>query len=51
MKNHPDKNRDNPNYNGGNFKLINEAYSILSDYHSRKKYDQYYDYYNNLNNN
>uniref|UniRef100_A0A7S1CED9 J domain-containing protein n=1 Tax=Bicosoecida sp. CB-2014 TaxID=1486930 RepID=A0A7S1CED9_9STRA len=41
MKWHPDKNRDNQEKASEQFKLINEAYDVLSDKEKRATYDQY----------
>lgn len=41
MKFHPDRNKDNPEDAEKNFKLIKEAYEILSDSKKRAAYDQF----------
>ena len=40
MKNHPDKNPDNPEAEAI-FKEANEAFEVLSDSQKRARYDQY----------
>lgn len=41
MKFHPDRNKDNPEEAEKNFKLIKEAYEVLSDPQKRAAYDQF----------
>ncbi|MDP1773305.1 MAG: molecular chaperone DnaJ [Methylobacter sp.] len=41
MKHHPDRNKDNPVEAEAKFKLIKEAYEVLSDPKKRSAYDQF----------
>ncbi len=41
LKWHPDKNPTNRELAENNFKLVSEAYDVLSDSQKRKIYDQY----------
>lgn len=41
LKWHPDKNTDNPEYATQRFKMIGEAYDVLSDPEKRQVYDRY----------
>ncbi len=41
MKFHPDRNKDNPQEAEAKFKLIKEAYEVLSDPKKRSAYDQF----------
>lgn len=41
LKYHPDKNLDNPDYASEQFKLVGEAYQVLSDPQLRRRYDEF----------
>ena len=41
MEHHPDKNRNNEKHSDSTFKRIREAYDVLSDPASKRKYDEH----------